>query len=134
MMVVKPSERWRERVAEEARGLAAGTVDPSCAWAVELFPEPMLTATDAVLAAFDAEVGELREPSDARGFEAVERVVRSLNRVNEEFGGAAYETEEREELCAYIDGVLSWHGLDVAALAARRGLGRHEITDRWRDW
>ncbi|GAA1401295.1 type 1 glutamine amidotransferase [Kitasatospora putterlickiae] len=25
-------------------------------------------------------------------------------------------------------------GVDVAALTERQGLGRHEITDRWRDW
>lgn len=26
------------------------------------------------------------------------------------------------------------HGVGVAALAARRGIGRAEITDGWRDW
>ena len=37
-------------------------------------------------------------------------------------------------LCEYIDLTLSEHGVDVAALAARQGIDRSEITDRWRDW
>ncbi|MET9695325.1 hypothetical protein ABZY31_00105 [Streptomyces sp. NPDC006529] len=42
--------------------------------------------------------------------------------------------EEREQLCDYIDRSLTGSGVDVTALAARRGIDRSEITDRWRDW
>ncbi|MFI8106647.1 hypothetical protein [Streptomyces sp. NPDC086023] len=49
-------------------------------------------------------------------------------------GGAGFCTEEREQLCEYIVLTLGEHGVDVAALAARKGIGRSEITDDWRDW
>ncbi|MET8249669.1 hypothetical protein ABZV31_38125 [Streptomyces sp. NPDC005202] len=45
--------------------------------------------------------------------------------------GAGYETDESEQP---IDQTLSEHGIDVPALAARNGIGRFEITDKWRDW
>jgi hypothetical protein len=48
--------------------------------------------------------------------------------------GAGYETDEREELCDYIDALLSEYGIDVEALAARKNIGRWEITDTWRQW
>ncbi|BFO15286.1 hypothetical protein SHKM778_16740 [Streptomyces sp. KM77-8] len=49
-------------------------------------------------------------------------------------GVEAGDGHEREQLCEYIDQTLSEHGIDVAALAARRGIDRAEITDSWRDW
>jgi hypothetical protein len=49
-------------------------------------------------------------------------------------GGSAFETGEREELCDYVDASLSEHGVDVPALTARQGLGRYQLTDRWRKW
>ncbi|MGW4551479.1 hypothetical protein ACH121_30760 [Streptomyces sp. NB004] len=64
----------------------------------------------------------------------IKRVVLELNEINEDHDGAGYETEEREELCLYIDQTLTEHGIDVPALAARRGISRTEITDGWRDW
>ena len=76
----------------------------------------------------------LREPDDQTVFDLVERTVAALNAVNKEHTGAGYETGEREQLCAYIDQALSESGIDVTALAARRGIGRYEITDQWRRW
>ncbi|MBB4755077.1 hypothetical protein [Actinoplanes lobatus] len=45
----------------------------------------------------------------------------------------AIETGERKELAEYIDAVLTTAGVDVAALTARRGRHRGELTDssRW---
>ncbi|WP_284437400.1 hypothetical protein [Streptomyces sp. TUS-ST3] len=100
----------------------------------ELFPEGMLLATDAVLDTFEAALPPLTEAEDTRIFAVVERVVLALNAVNEAHGGGAYETGEREELCAYIDESLTEHRVDVVALTARHGLGPHELTDRWREW
>ncbi|MEV0696114.1 hypothetical protein [Streptomyces sp. NPDC050388] len=57
-----------------------------------------------------------------------------LNQINEDHDGAGCETEEREELCPYIDQTSTEHGNDVPALAARRGVSRTGITDDWRDW
>ncbi|MFD0258124.1 hypothetical protein ACFVH7_07565 [Kitasatospora indigofera] len=131
----RPTVDWREGRAEEAAALAAGTLDPEHAYLAQLFPDSMLEATDAVLAAFEADTASWgAAPSDERVLGAVERVVLALNAVNEEHDGAAYETDERERLCAYIDEVLIAAGVEIGALAARQGLGRHEITDAWRDW
>ncbi|GLX50027.1 hypothetical protein Shyhy01_29770 [Streptomyces hygroscopicus subsp. hygroscopicus] len=121
-------------MAQEAAGLAAGTLRPDCAYMVDLFPDELLSATDAVLDAFEAELPALAEEDDEHVFAVVQRVVLALNAVHESHGQCAFETDEREQLCAYIDEALTEQGIDVAALTARRGLGRHELTDQWRDW
>ncbi|GFE22414.1 hypothetical protein [Streptomyces nigrescens] len=68
--------------------------------------------------------------------ETIEYVVLSLNAVddNSHHGGAGYDTGEREQLCEYIGQTVTEHGIDVAALVARRGIGRAAIIDKWRDW
>ena len=133
-MAERPTTSWRRGVAQEADALAAGTLDPDCACMAELFPEELLVATDAVLDAFETELPPLAEAEDVRIFAVVERVVLELNAVNDAHGGGAFETGEREELCAYIDECLAEHRVDVVALTARHGLGRYELTDRWREW
>ena len=67
-------------------------------------------------------------------FAVIERTVKALNAVNARYGGAAYETGERELLCAYIEDVIDDAGIDVDALAKRHRMTRHEITDEWRRW
>ena len=99
-----------------------------------LFPVEMLDRTDVVLAAFEDEVSRLQRSTDEQVFAVVERVVVALNTVNEAFDGSAYETGEREQLCDYIDSVLTDAGVDIPALTARHGLRRYALTDRWRDW
>ncbi|MFB7437683.1 hypothetical protein ACFC01_04900 [Streptomyces mirabilis] len=133
-MAIRPSARWRARVDEEATELAAGTRSPSDAFLSELFPESLLVATDEALRAFELNVEVLRDQDDEQVFEAIKRVVLVLNEINEDHDGAGYETQEREDLCLYIDHTLMEHGIDVPALAARRGISRTEITDDWRDW
>ncbi|MEW2571772.1 hypothetical protein [Streptomyces sp. NPDC047070] len=138
-MAIRPSTSWRARVDGEARELASGARDPSDAFMSQLFPESLLSATEKALGAFESDVRGLRKDGDEdsdgeRVFEAIKHVVLALNDINEEHGGAGYETQEREELCLYIDQTLTEHGIDVPALAARRGIDRTEITDDWRDW
>ncbi|PSM44414.1 hypothetical protein C6Y14_05085 [Streptomyces dioscori] len=150
-MAIRPSTSWRARVDGEARELASGARDPSDAFMSQLFPESLLSATDEALGAFESDVrgliedrGRDKESGDEeskdngrdgeRVFGAIERVVLVLNGINDGHGGAGYETQEREELCLYIDQTLTEHGIDVPALAAGRGIGRAEITDDWRDW
>lgn len=133
-MAIRPSARWRVRVDEEATELAVGTRVASDAFLSELFPESLLAATDEALRGFELDVDALPDQDDEQAFEAIKRVVLVLNEINEDHDGAGYETEEREELCLYIDHTLTEHGIDVPALAARRGIGRTEITDDWRDW
>ncbi len=98
-----------------------------------LFPDELLTATDEVLDSFEDELPGLGEASDERVFVVVERVVLALNAVSESHNEAAFETDEREALCDYIDQSLNEHGVDVV-LTARQGLGRYQLTDRWRKW
>ncbi|WP_153534020.1 hypothetical protein [Streptomyces sp. RB17] len=133
-MAERPTTSWRHGIAEEAEELAAGTLDPECACMAELFPEGLLTATDAVLDTFEGELAGLGEASDEQVFAVVERVVLALNAVNKAHNGNAFETDEREELCDYIDQSLTEHGVDVVVLTARRGLGRYQLTDKWRKW
>ncbi|WP_328400385.1 hypothetical protein OHS70_24115 [Streptomyces sp. NBC_00390] len=117
-MTDRPSTAWRA----EASGDAS---------AAELYTPALLDATDTALEAYEAEIRALRPASDAQLLAAVERVVLALNGIDEEHG--AYCTIEREELCEYIDGVLTGHGVDVAALAARNGKDADDIAGEWRD-
>ncbi|MEU9136263.1 hypothetical protein AB0D33_09895 [Streptomyces sp. NPDC048404] len=133
-MAERPTTNWRRGIAEEAAELAAGTLDPDCACMVDLFPDELLSATDAVLDAFEARLPTLAEGGDEQVFAVVQRVVLALNAVNEAHDECAFETDEREQLCLYIDEALTEQGVDVAALTTSRGLGRHELTDQWRDW
>ncbi|MEU2180743.1 hypothetical protein [Streptomyces thermolilacinus] len=136
-MAKRPTDHWRAYMAQEAREVAAGEPDPDCAGAAELWCDCLLTATDDALRAFEEDVRRLTDPSDQDVYGVIERVVLALNTVHDteaELGHCGYETDEREQLCAYIDRTLTEHGVDVAALVARNGMGRHEITDRWRDW
>ncbi|MFI1421910.1 hypothetical protein ACH4VX_28855 [Streptomyces sp. NPDC020731] len=133
-MAERPTTSWRHGIAEEAAEIAVGTLDPECACMAGLFPEKLLTATDAVLDTFEDELAGLGDASDEQVFAVVQRVVLALNAVDEAHKGSAFETDEREELCDYIDQSLTEHGVDVVALTARHGLGRHQLTDKWRKW
>ncbi|MFF0157611.1 hypothetical protein ACFYRY_08745 [Streptomyces sp. NPDC005263] len=119
---------------EEAKEVAIGARAPRDAFLSELFPQSLLAATDEALRAFEVDVKALGDQDDEQVFEAIKRVVLVLNEINEDHDGVGYETEEREGLCLYIDQTLMEHGIDVPALAARRGISRTEITDDWRDW
>jgi hypothetical protein len=138
-MAQRPTALWRENVARDVAGLAAGTFDPDEAVAAQLFPDDLIRDTDEVLDGFDADVAGLvnhryEPPGDTEIFEVIERTVKALNAVNIRYDEAAYETGERELLCAYIEDVLDDAGIDVDALAGRHRMTRHEITDEWRGW
>ncbi|MFJ7044884.1 hypothetical protein ACIQVC_15930 [Streptomyces sp. NPDC101112] len=133
-MAERPTESWRQDMAEEAEEIAAGTMDPECACMVGLYPEALLTAMDAVLDEFEGALPGLGAAADETVLAVVEHVVLALNAVNEAHEGAAFQTDEREELCGYIDLSLTEHGVDVVALTARHGLGRYQLTDKWRKW
>jgi hypothetical protein len=133
-MAKRPTEHWRNRVAEDAAELAAGTLDPDCGFAADLWPESLITSTDAALDQFEQVLPSLAAATDDAIFDAIRDIVLVLNRINDEHGGSGYETGEREELCLYLEDSLDEAGIDVVALAARRGITRHEITDDWRRW
>lgn len=133
-MPERPSNGWRAAVAEQLAQVRAGTLPPEEAWDLELFPESLLDATDAALGRFEDDLAALDPYADDTVMAAVERVIRALNEVDADHGGAAYQADEREELCAYLDEALVAAGVDVAALAARQGVPRAGLTDRWRGW
>lgn len=133
-MARRPSDIWRSNLVDEAAEVAAGRLDRDEAVLAKLFPESLLTATDQTLTTFEERVLALDTDSDDDVMQAVRSVVLALNTVNDEHNGTGYETDERELLCAYIDQTLTEAGVDVPALAARRNLGRWEITDEWREW
>ncbi|MFI5841178.1 hypothetical protein ACIA8K_15895 [Catenuloplanes sp. NPDC051500] len=131
-MIERPTQGWRRKVATEEAAVAAGDVDPAEAHAAELWPADFTAEVDAVLDAYEHDAAALDPTVDDAVWAAVERVVLGLNAADENHG--AIETGEREELAEYIDAVLTNAGVDVAALTARRGLSRAELTDSWRDW
>jgi hypothetical protein len=133
-MATRPTDYWRQSAAEEAEQLASGELDAEDAFAARLFPDDMLIRTDGVLQPFERELASLTNPTDDEIFAAIQRVVLALNKVNDDYDGNAYETGEREQLCAYIEESLIEAGIDIDTFAGRHGLTRHEITDEWRDW
>ncbi|MEU7998260.1 hypothetical protein AB0B83_23420 [Micromonospora sp. NPDC049060] len=133
-MAERPSQYWRGEVAKEARSVAGGAISPDCASFLGVYSESFLEAVDAALATFELEAQELGAASDAQILAVVERVVRALNRVNQQAVGGSIDTDEREQICLFIDEVLTEGGVDVGELAARHGVSRYAITDRWRQW
>ncbi|MGW4385427.1 hypothetical protein [Streptomyces sp. NPDC004685] len=86
-MSERPTTGWRKGIDKEQGELAAGTLDPDCACMAELFPERLITATDSVLGAFEADISALQGDSDEHVFAVVQRVVLALNAVNDEHDG-----------------------------------------------
>jgi hypothetical protein len=133
----RPSDEWTRQVEEQSARLEQGSLSPDNAYASRLWPESLRASTDAALAAFDSEFRALASASDENILNVVKRLVLALNNIHEQHvraGQTSYETGEREELCEYIDASLEESGIDVAALTARRGIGRWELTDEWRAW
>jgi hypothetical protein len=116
-MAVRPTEKWRH--------------DADVLWRR---PEPLLELIDEAFGAFEGEVAGLGEdPDDVKVFDVIRRVVVELNVLDQEHG-AAFDEVDRADLCAYIEEVLTEHGIDLPALAERRGIKPSEITDEWREW
>ncbi|MFB9192418.1 hypothetical protein ACFFWA_05525 [Actinomadura verrucosospora] len=111
-MITRPTEGWRR----------LGT-----------FPEVFLERVERALLDFEAEVTALGVASDQAVMAAVEHVVVALNQIDGT-DDHDIDTVDREELCKYIDDVLTHAGIDVEALARRRGIDPAELTDEWREW
>ncbi|MBO4205836.1 hypothetical protein GSF22_07425 [Micromonospora echinofusca] len=100
-----------------------------------VYSEGFLEAVDAALADFEVEIRQLgAAASDAQILAAIERVVLALNSVSQGVAGGVIDTDEREQLCLFIDEVMTENGIEVGELAARHGVSRYAITDRWRRW
>lgn len=111
-MITRPTESWRQ----------LGTL-----------PDSFLERVDQALLAFEAELAALGVASDPAVMAAVEHVVVALNQIDGT-DDHSFDTIDREELCEYIDDALTHTGIDVEALARRRGIDPAELTDEWRHW
>jgi hypothetical protein len=133
-----PTVTWRVRRDGALARIAAGSPEPGDDWATRFSPETQISGTDAAFDDFEETLRRVDLASDDAVMDAVRAVVLSLNEVHVAHEGSAdstgFETGEREELCSYIKSCLEDVGVDVDALAARRRLTRHEITDEWRVW
>ena len=138
LMARRPSDEWQRRVDEQAADVARGSLSAADAYAERLWPESLRVGTDAALAGFELELRALKSPSDVDILGMVQRLVLTLNEINERqhmrAGLIGYETGEREELCDYINVSLEESGVDIVALEARNGIDRGEIAGRWRNW
>ncbi|WP_144120986.1 hypothetical protein [Catellatospora sichuanensis] len=126
-MIDRPTNHWRESVHHEREQVAAGILAPEDAFTEEFWPPTFIEAVDIALAAYENEVAGLRDPSDDDVSAVAERVVLALNEIDAE--DDLIETGERDELCEYIEAVLTNAGIDVDALCARRGEDREALTD-----
>ncbi|MGN9811386.1 hypothetical protein ACTMSW_18745 [Micromonospora sp. BQ11] len=133
-MTERPTAEWRRDLQEQEAAVAAGTLDPDSAdaYALRLYPAAFTADVDAALTVFEHKVEQADLTSDGEVWGLIEGVVNGLNAVSERW--ELIETGEREELCQYIDDVLTAAGVDVSALASRRRIYRSDITDRWREW
>jgi hypothetical protein len=127
-MTERPSTTWLREAQEQRAAIAAGTLDPAMAYAVEARPADYLAAVDSALAAYEREIAGA---GPEQAWAAVERVVEAINEADEE---GLIDTIDREDLADWIDAALVAAGVDVDALTAAHGLERHELTDTWRDW
>lgn len=55
-LVSRPPENWRAWMAQMARDVEAGILEPDCARAAETYPQFVLRATESALEAFEAEL------------------------------------------------------------------------------
>jgi hypothetical protein len=133
----RPSDEWQRKVDDEASEVARGARSPADVHAAVLWPQSLRSSTDAALTSFEAQLAALTSATDADVLSVVERVVLTLNEINEQHVSAGligYETGEREELCDYITASLREAGIDVEALEQRNGTDRGDIAGLWRDW
>jgi hypothetical protein len=136
-MAARPSEYWRSEIERQAGELAAGTLDPEEYHAAALWSPSLIAGTEAVLAGFERDVRASDLGSDEMVLNLIRRVVLALNEVNdidEQAGRDGYATSERDDLCRYIDDVLTEAGVDLDALADRQHLPRDELAYGWRNW
>ncbi|MFI7492959.1 hypothetical protein ACIBXA_31765 [Micromonospora echinaurantiaca] len=133
-MPERPTVGWRHHLEEQRAQLRAGTLRECEGWALEAYTDSFIAAADSALATFEQMLAQVDPQSDPAVLGAVQQVVLALNDINTNHNDASFDTDEREQLCEYIDEALVGAGIDTEALAARHGLKRWEITDRWRDW
>ena len=125
------------RKLDEKRAFEAGEITADECYMEQLFPDEFIDRTEPLLITFANEIKTISQ----QGIEdfaaisaAIKYTVLALNKINVEFDHAVIETDEREQLCQYIDDVMESVSIDLDRLAEHLNCGRHEITDEWREW
>ena len=137
MTVPLVTQKWRQQKLDEQRAYEAGEITADECYMEQLFPDEFIDRTEPVLKKFAAEIEVLAKQNtdnlDAV-LDATKNLVLALNQINVDFDHAVIETDEREQLCQYIDDVIDSSGIGVKRLAEHMNCDRHEITDEWREW
>ena len=133
-MAQRPTKAWRQFLKEQEAAIAAGSLDPGSddAWALRCFPVAFTADVDAALTLFERKIERADLNSHHDVWVSIKDVVTALNSVSERW--ELIETDEREELCQYIEDALTEAGADLDAVASRAGIDRSEMTDEWREW
>lgn len=133
---VIPTVEWRERRDEEQKELDSGALAKGDAFLTRIHPDAFLVRMENILTEYVEDVGKCEK--SAAGFEsvmkAIEKCVLAVNAVNREYDGRSVETDEREDICLFMDAVIVARGIDIDSLAASQKCRRYELTDRWREW
>jgi hypothetical protein len=133
-MAIRPTTSWRESIAEEARLVAEDPLEAEFAVMAELHPVEAMERMDPLFATFERAISRPATSSDQQIMDAVRELVEALNVLHHEFADDLIATQERDEMCEYIDDALVDAGVDVDALCRRVGVERDELTDDWRHW
>ena len=134
MAVKLVTQTWREDKAEEKREFEVGEITEDDACLDQLFPDQFIADTELVLIEFAGAIAA----TEARDYGSVMRSIMSLvvklNENNDKYDGEVIETGEREQLCQYIEDVISESTIDLEAYAKSGVCDKNEITDLWREW
>ncbi|MBU2665353.1 hypothetical protein KOI35_17750 [Actinoplanes bogorensis] len=132
--VVRPTEEWRESIAEEAELVAQGDLDAEFAVTAELYPPDLLQRLDEVFDELETRASQLDGRPDDDVLLLIQETVLQLNAINDGYEQDAIATEGRTRLCSYIDQTLTAANIDLDALSARHNVARSDLTDEWRTW
>ncbi|GAA0477350.1 hypothetical protein Ade02nite_68720 [Paractinoplanes deccanensis] len=130
-MIDRLTHRWQREIADQQAAVAAGTLSPDEAYAAQIYPPEFIAAVDAAMARYEAAV-TVPAPSDEAIWSAIEELTEAVNEADEETG--TIDTIIREDLSQYLDDVLTAAGVDVEALATRRGTDPADLAGEWREW
>ena len=134
MAVKLVTQTWREDKAEEKREFEVGEITEDDACLDQLFPDQFIADTELVLIEFAGAIAATEARDYGSVMHSIMSLVVKLNENNDKYDGEVIETGEREQLCQYIEDVISESTIDLEAYAKSRVCDKNEITDLWREW
>ena len=134
MAVKLVTQTWREDKAEEKREFEVGEITEDDVCLDQLFPDQFIADTELVLIEFAGAIAATEARDYGSVMHSIMSLVVKLNENNDKYDGEVIETGEREQLCQYIEDVISESTIDLEAYAKSRECDKNEITDLWREW